>query len=334
MIHPEINVAVSRGGITESEHRITAVVMNSAGDCLESWGNVIKPVFPRSAIKGLQVLAFVERGGVEQFGFSESELALCCASHNGEKEHVAGAQSMLQKLGLTEQHYECGLHWPMRAEAAYELAREQSEPDQRHNNCSGKHAGMLGLASLLGVDAKGYIDVDHPVQKTIEQTMSEMCEFDMSAAPVSPDGCSAPTWAIPLKNLALGFAKFGDPSALPEARAKACHKIFNAVVNHPFMVAGTDRYCTQMMQVLGNKAFLKVGAEGVYIAAVPEQKIAIALKCEDGATRGAERALTAILDHLGVTRDIAVDKMAQFREPRILNRNAMQTGSIQCDQVI
>lgn len=331
MNHPEIKVDVTRGGITESEHRITAVVMNSSGECLESWGDVTKPVFPRSAIKGLQVLAFVERGGVERFGFSEAELALCCASHNGEKEHVAGAQSMLQKLGLNEQHYECGLHWPMRPEAAYELAKAQGEPDQRHNNCSGKHAGMLGLASLLEVDSTGYIDVDHPVQKTIEQTMSEMCEIDMSAAPVSPDGCSAPTWAIPLKNLALGFAKFGDPSALPEARANACHQIYNAVVKHPFMVAGTDRYCTKMMQVLGDKVFLKVGAEGVYIAVVPEQKIAIALKCEDGATRGAERALTAILDHLGVTQGIAEEPLAEFREPKILNRNAMHTGSIVCE---
>lgn len=331
MNQPDIVAEVTRGGITESRHRLSAVIVRSNGEIVESWGEVTTPVYPRSAIKALQALAFVERGGVETFGISEQELALCCASHNGEPEHVNAAQSMLDKIHKSESDYECGLQWPMRVEAGYELAQAQQRPDQRHNNCSGKHAGMLGLASILGVDAQGYITPEHPVQQTIVETMSQMCDIDMTAAPSSPDGCSAPTWAIPLYNLALGFARFGDPEDLSQARAQACRKLYQACVNHPFMVAGTERYCTGMMQLLGERVFLKVGAEGVYIAAIPELKLAIALKCADGAKRGAEVVLTALLEHLGMTQDIDDSELAPFRAPEIRNWNGLLTGHVVCE---
>lgn len=331
MQYPDIHVQVTRGGITESEHRIRAVIVSSDGNIVDQWGDVSSPVYPRSAIKGLQVLAFVERGGVERFGFTEAELALCCASHNGEPEHVAAAQSMLDKLQCSEADYECGTHWPMRLETACELAHEQHSPDQRHNNCSGKHAGMLGLAKLLEVNPNGYIQNDHPVQQTIAATMSQMCGIDMSEAPHSPDGCSAPTWAIPLTNLALGFARFADPSALVAQRANACQQIYHAAVTHPFMVAGTDRYCSTMMSVLRERAFLKVGAEGVYIAAIPSLKLAIAMKCDDGASRAVEVVMTALLDKLGITEGIDDTRLNTLRAPEIRNRNNMLTGTLQCE---
>ena len=220
-----------------------------------------------------------------------------------------------KKTRFAEADYECGAHWPMRVEAGYALAKAQQEPNQCHNNCSGKHAGMLGLASLLEVPHAQYIEEEHPVQQTIRQTMSEMCDIDMAEAPSSPDGCSAPTWAIPLKNLALGFARFADPSMLDEKRAAACKTLFNAVVNNPFMVAGTNRYCTDMMNALEKRVFLKVGAEGVYIAAIPDLKLAIAMKCEDGAFRGAESAMTKLLDLVGATdpRSFCITRCVSFR---------------------
>lgn len=331
MSNPEIIAEVTRGGITESKHRLSAVIIRSNGEIVESWGDITTPVYPRSAIKALQALAFVERGGAETFGFSEQELALCCASHNGEPEHVNAAQSMLDKISKSESDYECGLQWPMRVEAGYELAHAHSKPDQRHNNCSGKHAGMLGLAAILGVDAQGYIKPEHPVQQTIVQTMSEICDIDMTTAPASPDGCSAPTWAIPLRNLALGFARFGDPENLSLQRAQACRKLYQACVTNPFMVAGTKRYCSGMMELLGKRVFLKVGAEGVYVAAIPELKLAIALKCEDGASRSAEVVMTALLEHLGVTQDIEESKLAPFRAPEIRNWNGLLTGHVRCE---
>lgn len=330
MQHAPLSVQVTRGGIVESEHSIKAVIVSSTGEVMASWGDVEALVYPRSTIKAMQVLAFIEMGGAEQFAFTDEEIAICCASHNGETEHVNTVQSMLDKLVLSESDFECGCHWPMRVEAGYALAGEGRKPNQLHNNCSGKHAGMLGLAKLLGVPSQGYIDIDHPVQQKISNTMAEMCEYDYSSAPWSPDGCSAPTWAMPLTNLALAFAKFASLENLSEERQKACKTLYDAVVKHPFMVAGTDRYCTDMMRILQKRVFLKVGAEGVYIAAIPELKLAIALKCEDGAVRAAESVMTALLDHVGITSFVAEDVMQKYRSVILKNWEQRITGTIVC----
>ncbi|MBU2864394.1 asparaginase [Reinekea forsetii] len=330
MNHPAINVQVKRGGITESAHQIKAIIVNSSGETLHSWGDMEPLVYPRSAIKALQALAFLERGGAQKYDFTEQEIAILGASHNGEQRHTETVQKMLAKLWHTPKDFECGHHWPMFVEAGYELAGKGETPNNLHNNCSGKHAGMLGLAKLLNVDSKGYIQVEHDVQQTIADTMGQMCEIDFSTLPHSPDGCSAPTWAMPLFNLALGFAKFADPSNLSAERQKACRTMFNAVVNNPFMVAGTKRYCTEMMEALGQRVFLKVGAEGVYIAAVPDLKLAIALKCEDGATRGAESVMTSLLHKVGATDHVDRGQLERFDRVSIKNWNQIETGEIIC----
>lgn len=330
MQHDPLSVQVMRGSVVESVHSIKAVIVSSSGEVLESWGDVDALVYPRSAIKAMQALAFIEMGGAERFAFTDEEVAICCASHSGEPEHVATVQSLLDKLVSSESDFECGCHWPSRAEASYALAGEGRQPNQLHNNCSGKHAGMLGLAKLLGTPSQGYISIDHPVQQKIAGTMAEMCEYDYSTAPWSADGCSAPTWAMPLTNLALAFAKFASPENLPEARQKACKTLYDAVVKHPFMVAGTDRYCTDMMTILQKRVFLKVGAEGVYIAAIPELKLAIALKCEDGAVRAAESVMTALLDYVGITSFVADDIMQGYRSVTLKNWEKRTTGAIVC----
>ncbi|RBP79566.1 asparaginase [Marinomonas rhizomae] len=331
MQHAPLSVQVTRGGIVESEHNIKAVIVSSTGKIVESWGDVDALVYPRSAIKAMQALAFIEMGGAERFGFSSDEISICCASHNGEPEHVATVQSMLDKLASSETDFECGCHWPMCAEAGYVLAGEGKEPNQLHNNCSGKHAGMLGLANLLGVSSEGYIGIDHPVQQKIADTMADMCEYDYNTAPWSPDGCSAPTWAMPLTNLALAFAKFASPDSLSKERQKACKTLYDAVVENPFMVAGTARYCTDMMSILQKRVFLKVGAEGVYIAAIPELKLAIALKCADGAVRAAESVMTALLDHVGITTFVADNIMQKYRSVTLKNWEKRKTGAIVCE---
>jgi L-asparaginase II len=330
MQHSPLSVQVTRGGIVESEHNIKAVIVSSMGEVIESWGDVDALVYPRSAIKAMQALAFIEMGGAERFGFSDDEISICCASHNGEPEHVATVQSMLDKLASSEADFECGCHWPMRVEAGYVLAGEGKEPNQLHNNCSGKHAGMLGLAKLLGVSSEGYIGIDHPVQQKIADTMADMCDYDYSTAPWSPDGCSAPTWAMPLTNLALAFAKFASPDSLSTERQKACKTLYDAVVECPFMVAGTARYCTDMMRILQKRVFLKVGAEGVYIAAIPELKLAIALKCDDGAVRAAESVMTALLDHVGITSFVADNIMQKYRSVTLKNWEKRETGEVVC----
>jgi L-asparaginase II len=333
MSFPHLTVSVTRGGIVESNHQISATIVNSQGETLHQWGDAQKPVYPRSSIKALQALAFMERRGDEHFKLTTEEISVLCASHNGEEKHVQTVSNILAKIGFQKPDFECGAHWPMRAETSYQLASTGEAPNNAHNNCSGKHAGMLGLAKLLNVDHHGYINIDHAVQTLIADTMADMCEYDYKTASWSPDGCSAPTWAIPLHNLALAFAKFADPVNESSERQRACKTLFDSVVKAPFMVAGTDRYCTQMMTVLGDKVFLKVGAEGVYIAAIPEQKIAIALKCEDGATRGAESVMTALLDLVGATKHVDEKEMVKFRRVQLKNWNQLRTGEILCEAV-
>jgi len=330
MKHSSLKVTITRGGCMESQHLVKAIIVNNQGEILESWGDIDTPVYPRSAIKAMQALPMIEAEGHKRFGFSSEEIAICCASHNGENTHHKTVENMLSKLGYTENNFECGIHWPLRAETSYQLAATGVKPDQLHNNCSGKHAGMLALAKVLDCEPRGYIEVDHPVQKAIAKVMSEMCEYDYTQANWSPDGCSAPTWAIPMRNLALAFAKFASPEHLNEARRLACLTLYDAVVKHPFMVAGTERYCTDMMTVLGDKVFLKTGAEGVYVAAIPSLKLAIAIKCEDGATRAAESAMTTLLDHVGITKGISDESLSRFRRPIISNWNKRITGDIVC----
>lgn len=313
-------VEVTRGGAVESAHRGRALVMRSDGEILWSVGDIDELTYPRSSLKAFQALPMVASGAVEAFGLDDVELALTCASHNGEAAHVERVKEFLAKLGLSVTDLECGLHWPMGEQASRDLAWQHHSPDACHNNCSGKHAGMLALALQKGLETKGYVRADHPVQQAIRQCIERCCDVDLADAPVSPDGCAAPIWAMPLHRLALGFARFADPARLPAEYRGAASRLYQAAVKEPFYVAGTDRYCTQVMEELKGRAFLKVGAEGVYIASIPEWKVGVALKVDSGAKGAAEVALSEILYRLGL---LIAD---EHREPAIRNRNGVQTG--------
>lgn len=322
-----ITVEVTRGAIVESRHRGAAVIVDRNGGVQGSWGDVKGPVYPRSAIKGIQALPLVETGAADEFGFSDQELALACASHGGEDEHSRTASSMLAKMGLGESDLECGPHWPMYEAATREMAARGDVPDQTRNNCSGKHCGMLAVAKALGKPTRGYIKPTHAVQQRTLGVFEAMCGLDMSDAPMAIDGCSVPTWGIPLENLALGFARFAAPDNLSEERAAACRRIAKAVMENPFYVAGTGRYCTEMMQALPN-VFLKTGAEGVYIAALPEYGLGVALKCDDGATRAAEVMMTMLLRHIGAIEDADMPRVERFLTVPLENRAKVHVGDI------
>jgi L-asparaginase II len=313
-------VEVIRGDAVESVHRGRAVIVRSSGETLWSVGDVNALTYPRSAIKAFQALPMVASGAANAFGFTPAELALTCASHNGESFHTETALGMLAKLGLEEPALECGHHWPMGQQALIDLAWQHQQPGAQHNNCSGKHAGMLALARHMGWDTQGYIEVDHPVQVAIRECIETCCDTQLDGVPMAPDGCSVPTWAMPLKNLALGFARFGDPDQLPGNYQQAAHQLYDAAVSEPMMVAGTGRYCSEVMADLTGRAFLKVGAEGVYIAAIPELNVGIALKMDTGSAPAAEMAMTAILGRLGLPVSAA------RKVPEIRNWNGRLTG--------
>ena len=312
---------VTRGPIVESRHRGAYVVCNMKGETVLAEGDTTTPIYPRSAIKAFQCLPMIESGAADRFGFSDEEIALCCSSHNGEAEHVRVARSMLQKCGVAETAYECGVHWPVYKEASYELVREGVKPQQVHNNCSGKHAGMLALAKQLGVDAHDYVTPDHPVQKAIAVTIERLCEVSLANAPRGVDGCSVPTWGVPLENLALGFAKLCDPENA------ACQRILNAARQYPFMIAGTGRFDTRVMQAVP-RLFMKTGAEGVYCGSIPHAGLGIALKCDDGAARAAEVATIAVVLKLDVWTAEEREKLQSFQHETFKNWRKIEVGEL------
>jgi L-asparaginase II len=320
-------VEVTRGGIIESRHAGAYAVVDANGKMIRSAGDIDQAIFPRSAIKAFQCLPIIESGAAEAYGFTDEEIALACASHSGEPRHVRAAREMLRKSGSSEDQYECGAHWPHELHAHHDLIRENSAPLPVHNNCSGKHAGMLALAKKLGVDPKGYTTRDHQVQRVIARTISELCDVDTDALTCGIDGCSVPTWAIPLRHLALGFARFAsgtDPSA---GRKKATERIIAAVRDYPFMVAGTDRYCTRLMQAVP-RAFVKTGAEGVFCGAVPHAGLGIALKCDDGAHRASEAAMAAVLAALPVWTDEEHKALQSFARVELRNWRKIPVGDV------
>jgi L-asparaginase II len=234
---------------------------------------------------------------------------------------------MLAKAGMSEAQYECGAHWPYDVSTQRDLVRHAQEPRPIHNNCSGKHAGMLALARQIGVPVEGYTRIDHPVQRAVARIMSELCDVDVDAQPHGIDGCSVPTWAVPLRNLALGFARFASGATLGESRKAACRRIIAAVRAHPFMVSGTNRFCTRVMQSVP-RAFVKTGAEGVFCGAVPHAGLGIALKCDDGASRASEAAMAAVMASLPVWTDAERQALKTFAGTDLSNWRKIHVGNL------
>lgn len=310
---------VTRGGIVESVHRGAYAVVDGGGRIIASGGDIEYPIFPRSAIKAFQCLPLIESGAAARFGFSDEEIALACASHRGEDDHLRVARSMLLKAGNSEENYECGAHWPSASWARDELVRQGRAPHAIHNNCSGKHAGMLALARHLEANPKGYINANHPVQREIARTIGSFCDCNLDELTCGIDGCSVPTWAIPLRSLALGFARF---TQIEEGR-----RITRAVRDHPFMVAGTGKFDTVVMSDVPD-VFIKTGAEGVYCGCVPASGIGIAIKCDDGEKRAASALMALLLAQHGGLDQSQRFKLLKHSQSELRNWNKIAVGSV------
>lgn len=325
--HPVL-VEVTRGPLVESRHRASYVVVDSDGHVVQKAGEVEHAVYPRSAIKPVQALALVETGAAEAFGCSDAEVALACASHDGEPGHTEAVAAWLHRIGLGEQDLECGTHLPYHEPTMVALLKSGQEPSQLHNNCSGKHSGFLTVARHLGGGTKGYIKREHPVQQRVLGAIETMSGLDLGRAPVGIDGCGIPTVGIPLGNLALAMAQLADPKHQPEARQAACARIRQAVALHPFMVAGTRRFCTKVMEVTRERALVKTGAEGVYCAVLPTLGFGVALKVDDGAGRAAEVLMGRLLHRLGILSDDEATQLSAWLTPQIRNRAGLDVGEI------
>lgn len=300
MSRSPVVIEVTRGPVVESRHEGIAAVVKADGTVIESWGDIEAAILPRSANKPIQAMAFVESGAVERFGLGDEHIALSCASHSGETRHVETVRAWLAKIGLSEADLECGTHAPRLQSSIEALARANTLPTAAFNNCSGKHSGFLSTAVHYGEPTQGYIKYDHPVQRRLRETMSDLCGLDANAFPHGTDGCGIPTLATPLKSLAQAMASMADPSRLSSSRVDAANRIRKAMNAEPFMVAGSGRFCTRINEAAPGVIQVKTGAEGVFCGMLPTLGLGVALKVWDGAGRAAEVAMAALLDHLGV----------------------------------
>jgi L-asparaginase II len=317
-----ILVEVLRGTRVESVHRGAVAVVDADGKIAFQAGDIDAAVFPRSAVKALQALPLLESGAADRLGLTDAEIALACSSHNAEPAHLATAASMLRKVSRDVASLECGAHWPYYEPAAHAVAAAGGLPSALHNNCSGKHAGFICLACDRGDNPSGYIRPEHPTMRCITAALSETTGTVLDERNRGTDGCSIPTFAIPLRAIALAYARFATGHGFSATRAAAAARIRAAVAANPFMVAGTGRFDTELMQALGTKVFAKGGAEGVHCAALPDFGLGIAVKCDDGAGRAADLVTATLIARF---LDAVPDSL---RRPVLRNWNGIEVGTL------
>ena len=322
-------VEVTRGSIVESRHRGAISVMDGDGAVVVKLGDTARPVFPRSAVKSIQALPLIESGAADAFGFGNAELALACSSHSGEDEHIAMASGMLERAGRSESDLECGGQWSSHEHVLIHQARNISgQPGALCNNCSGKHSAFVCTAVHAEIDPHNYIRADHPIMCEVKAVLENVTGAAHDEDLCGIDGCSIPTYAVPLSSLAHGFAKMTTGNGLSPERAEAARRLFDACMAEPFYVAGRGRFCTRLMELGQGRIFVKTGAEGVFCGAIPELGVGIALKCDDGTTRAAEIMMVATLCHLLPPLHPLHRELTKMATITLKNRNGWEVGEI------
>jgi len=290
-----ILVQMTRGEMVENFFRGSYIISDPQGNIIDSVGDVDRLIYPRSALKPIQVIGLLESGAAEVFHVSSSEIALACASHNGEDRHVHIVTEWLNRLGFNSDDLECGIHASMDKNTMLAMVREGRKLTPVYNACSGKHVAFITLCLHLNVPIKNYTHLDHPVQRYVNRLIAEVIEIDILRAPKGIDGCQVPVIGMPLKNLAKGMAKLTQPDLLRPELGNASQRMITALQTHPELIAGTGRFCSFVTQESGGKIIAKMGADGVFSVMLPDQKWGIALKVDDGNLRVAEVMLMGIL---------------------------------------
>lgn len=329
-------VEVRRGSLTESRHRGHIVVIEPDGNFVNYLGAPQTVTFLRSSAKPLQALPLLTSGAAERFGFSDKEVALACASHNGEPIHTELAASMLQKIGLGPEALKCGIHEPYSVEVAEKLRLEGQPPNVLQNNCSGKHVGMLAVALQLGAPIENYHRAENPVQLAIADAVSQFSDVPVTDMVVGIDGCAAPIFGITMRAMALAYARLvSPPPAFDQSTREACKRIVRVMSAYPELIGGAaDRLDTEIMRAAPGRLISKVGAEGVYTAGIlPCEQwpkgLGVALKIEDGEDRRARPPVVIeTLRQLGVLRDESLEAVARYAFFPIVNRPGDVVGEV------
>lgn len=318
----------------ESVHEVAACVVDRSGNLAYKLGDVDTPVYLRSAAKPFIAATAVKYGIVERFGLEQRELAVMAASHTGEPYHVEAVRSILQKIGLPESALQCGGHAPYNVQAAAALERAREPFTALHNNCSGKHAGILALCLMLGADTATYMEPDNPAQQEILAFCAALTGEDVAALPLGVDGCGIPVFATPLRNAALAFSRFATLATADPADGRALRQVRDAMTAYPWYVSGTGEFDSTLMDAAGGAIACKAGAEGVHGDAIVSTGHGLALKVADGTKRAVAPAVLAILDALGLLPVATAVQLAAFKQPVLKNRAGRTVGEIRARRVL
>jgi L-asparaginase II len=325
---PPIAVEVTRGDLVESVHRVAACAVDHKGSLLYAAGEIDVPVYLRSAAKPFIAAAAIEAGVDREFGLEPCEIAVMAASHAGQAIHVHAVRSILRKIGMEAAALQCGIHWPYDEAAADALRRAAEEPTVLHNNCSGKHAGILALCMVLGADPSTYLSARNPAQQRILEFCARLSDDDAATWPLGVDGCGIPVYATSLRNAALSFARFASLRGIADADAKALRTVRDAMISYPEYVAGTGQFDTELMIAGEGKIAAKAGAEGVHGVAAIAHGFGYAAKVLDGSARARGPSTVAVLRRLKILDETTTARLGRFARPTVYNRAGDPVGEV------
>lgn len=319
----EVLINVTRGPIVESMHRGDAVVVDNKGKILYQIGDPYKETYLRSSAKPLQTINVFLSGAAKKFNFTDEEIAIMCASHYCEDFHIKVIENMIKKMDLSLDNINGGNIHSISPKYYETQLRENHVLTPANNDCSGKHSGMLASCLAKGYGVENYTELEHPVQQDISNCLAKMCEIPVEKMHFGVDGCTVPVHAMPIYNMALGFAKLANPEDLEEEYKAACERIFTAMNNAPEMVSGTDGFCSGLIKHSGGKLIGKLGAEGVYCIGIKGKNIGLAVKIEDGNySRAIDPAVMRCLEDLNVLEAHELEALKGFaRFPNYNNKN-------------
>lgn len=320
-------VHITRDALVECIHRGDLAIVDSDANLVYAVGSPkSKIAFIRSSSKPIQAIPIIESGAADHYNLTEEELAIFCASHNGEEQHLNTVRSVLSKIGLDESALQCGTHWSSHRPTAEAMVRQGLTPSEINCNCSGKHSGMLTLARFMGWDVSNYTEITHPVQQTMLRSMALFAGLDAKDILIGTDGCGVPVFGLSVYHMARAFAKLANPAGLPLSVIDATDRITRAMMNHPFLVAGSNRLCTTLMSVGKGNVFGKSGADGVYCVGLPQHGLGLAVKIEDGNGRANGPVMIEALRQLGTLDPEQLLALAHMHNPKNYNHRKDLVG--------
>lgn len=329
-----ILVEAWRGETLESFHRGVICIVAEDNQVLYSKGDIHQECFPRSAMKFLQHIPMLESGAAEKYQFTMAEIAIMCGSHNAELEHVNTVNSILAKIGLDRHALQCGAHYPLLSKDFIPMYAQAIPPSDLHNNCSGKHAGFLALCVFNNWDISSYLLPSHPLQVLIKATCAELYETDTEHMHCAFDGCSAPIYNVSVYHQAIGYKNLICNEKYNDSRRKACQTIIEAVSQFPQMVAGTDRYCTDMMRICASEVIGKTGAEGIFCMGFKNKRWGVCIKIDDGKMLPQYNIAQALIQASKLYELEDLKPLEKYLHDDIKNWNQLSTGKLQVNKII